>query len=205
MNIIEEGILSSTDQIARLNCIDWRRTNGLWNNNPAHPIQILNTWLVGHAKYTLIEEDLTMYPIRSDFPNWTHQGNGSHEHIARLYWNMFHERFTSLGDTLILQDSPDFQGTIANSNNGKTYQFWGDIGQVSVSAFVADVLPNFNAGNLWITLYDEKTQLVIEGLANIGQAIQEHIIKVLGFKRLPAHTQTTTKPKITQPSLFAGR
>lgn len=75
--------------------------------------------------------------------------------------------------------------------NGKTYSFWGDIGQASASAFVTGVLPHVGVGDLWITLYSERRQAIIEFQANIGEVMREGIAaRLLGSTKRERKQET---------------
>jgi len=101
-------------------------------------------------------------PERDDWPGWKHVG--AHELLGKLYWNWFYQR--PMGD-LHFSDSPDFHGRITFPDSPNR-DFWGDIGKVSASTFIGS-LKMMDANDLWISVLDERTQVVIEPLVSIKE------------------------------------
>lgn len=179
MKILKQAEIRSASDFSKLRIVDWHRLNGYWQNDVTMPLSVISAFLSNHATYTLIEDDLTVYPVRDDWPNWVHAGNGSHERLGRLYWNMFYACFGGEG-TLIMGDMPDFQGTLAFPGT-QPVKFFGDIGQVSASTFVLDVLPKFTFHDLWITVFDEKHHLILEIQGDIQRVLSERMEEVFGI------------------------
>lgn len=144
--------------------------NGYWENDVTAAIAIFNTGVAGHARYTIAHVDLTQFAERDDWPGWSHAGT-QHERIGRLYWNMFQSSFAGAG-TLAFADSPDFQGALLPPITPKEVSFYGDIGKASGSTFVLTLM-HMNAGDLWISLVDERTQIIIELLADIYKVFSQ--------------------------------
>ena len=71
-----------------------------------------------------------------------------------------------MGD-LHFSDSPDFHGRITFPDSPNR-DFWGDIGKVSASTFIGS-LKMMDANDLWISVLDERTQVVIEPLVSIKE------------------------------------
>lgn len=154
LKILEQGLIASQRDILKLNIINWKGLNGYWSNM-ADALDTISSFFVGQAHYTIIETSLRDAPNRDDFPGWSHVGN--HEYYGRLYWNWFH--YNHKGE-LHFSDSPDFYGTLRWDDN-KTSCFWGDVGQVSVSA-MAHTQKNMDIGDIWISILGENRQVVIE-------------------------------------------
>ncbi len=179
MRMIEQKPITSLRDIGHINIIDFNRCNGLWVNNPVYALEVIGGWLIGKSAYTIIRDNLRKYPERNDFPEWEHVGN--HKPLAKLYWNMFHA--TSQG-TLTFHDMPDFSGKISLDDAKREATFWGDIGQVSASVFGAEVLPQMHKGDLWISVINIDTQIVLEFLEDIGMLIHEDLANKLGLQEL---------------------
>jgi hypothetical protein len=155
-----QGIITSEEDMTRLDFLDWNRTIF----GPGRDMRGILNWLKGNMKYTIIQCDLRRAFPRDDFPDWSH--SGSHVATGRLYWNWFHQQFAHITEKeLLLSDSPDFCGSIVfpskpGREEHRTY-FWGDIGKVSIAAFVESFL-QMRPGDLWISIRDEYTQLILE-------------------------------------------
>lgn len=175
MKVLEQKEFSSPEDIGNLHIIDFNRCNGLWNNNPFKAIQAVSSMLVGRASYTVIDHDLRMYPDRNDFPTWQHAGD--HYDLGRLYWNMFHA--TYVGE-LRFSDMPDFSGTLTTTA-GVIQNIYGDIGVVSVSSFAVEALVRMNTGDIWVSVLDEKTQVILEATEDIGSLYAGALTKMFGI------------------------
>lgn len=175
MSVQQQGMIESASDLSKLGIVDWNRLNGYWKNDVTAALAILNTWIVGHAQYTIAHTDLTQFPERDDWPGWSHTGN--HERIGRLYWNMFQACFSGAG-TLAFADAPDFQGTLLPPITPREIFFYGDIGKASGATFVFTLM-HLNAGDLWISLVDEQTQIIIELLADVSQVFSQQCSREL--------------------------
>jgi hypothetical protein len=175
-DIIEQKLIESTIDLCRLNIIDFHRCNGLWGNNAAVAMNTIGNWLTKNAVYTIYRCDMRQYPDRSDFPGWNHVGN--HQELGQLYWNMFHASFKG---TLEFSDMPDFSGTIQFDDLDKPVSLFGDIGRVSASTFGVDVLPHLSTHDLWLSILDEHTHVLLEVTADIGKLLHELIVEQLGI------------------------
>lgn len=169
MNIIKQGTFTSLSEIGSLRIMDFNRCNGLWENNPVSAMKTAENFLVEHFQYTVIETDMRESPERRDWPGWRHVGN--HVPLGRRYWNWFFEKGPA-GGTLEFSDSPDFNGTFYNSTAGREVSFFGDIGMVSASTFLIDVVPRMGHGDLWISIPNETTQIILEARCDIGFIIK---------------------------------
>jgi hypothetical protein len=156
--IIEQGPIRNVEDLVKLHIIDWRRLNGSYQHE-YEAMKVAESWLAGRASYTIIDHDLNLAPERDDWPEWEHVGN--HTGIARLFWNDFHYR---LKGSLNLVDEPDFYGSMQFKDSSN--DFWGDIGQVSAQCFLL-VMRQMKAHDLWISLLDEKRQVIIEPNYNL--------------------------------------
>ncbi|HEY6410663.1 MAG TPA: hypothetical protein VIY29_24690 [Ktedonobacteraceae bacterium] len=65
---IKQGMIESASDISKLGIVDWNRLNGCWENDVTTAIAILNTWVAGHARYTIAHVDLTQFAERDDWP-----------------------------------------------------------------------------------------------------------------------------------------
>lgn len=177
-NILQQDLLRSADDLVDLQIIDFHRTNGLWDNNMLRAIRATSQLLIGHTAYTIVEIDMAGYPEHPGWPGWKHVGN--HPHLGHLYWNYFHEHFKYDSPELHFSDMPDFRGSFLDE--GGRHHIYGDIGRVSVSTFTMDVLLMLKPHDLWISVLDEKTQVILEPDADIGK----HMRSLFGkpFERL---------------------
>jgi len=98
-----------------------------------------------------------------DFPDWSHAGGGKHEAIAHAYWNWFKE--VHKNSILAFSDEPDFFGELYFEDSIR--RFWGDIGLVSAFTF-ASTQKMLGKGDLWISLPNIKTQVIIEPMISIS-------------------------------------
>ncbi|MBO0780986.1 MAG: hypothetical protein J2P37_19360 [Ktedonobacteraceae bacterium] len=169
---IKQGIISGFQDIHQLHMIDWSRLNGYWDNNPAEAIEIATSWLTSNARYTIASIDLCRYPQRNDWPGWPHAGR-SHERLGRLFWNSY--MASGLG-TLTFHDAPDFSGTITRKD-GRIVSLYGDIGIVSASTFLF-TLVHMHAGDLWVSVLDEHTQVILEPLIDFERICKEGMAKL---------------------------
>lgn len=153
--ILEQGLISSEDDLAKLGLFDWNRSY----SNPAKFMRGITNWTRKAMKYSIMKCEMHRSPHREDFPDWKHVG--SHERMGSLYWNWFYDQFADCPDKeLLFNDSPDFSGCITFPS-GTTTRFWGDIGRCSAFAFVESML-QMHPGDLWITLPDSSTQIILE-------------------------------------------
>src|SRR5579859_780627 len=159
-SIIEQGMITGAHDICKLQIIDWNRLNGYWNNDPSQAITIATQWLTHDAAYTIAHIPLHRVPDRPDWPGWTH--TGSHEELGKLFWNNFH---ATCRGTLTFADEPDFTGTFIHPALASPAQFYGDIGKVSASTFLF-TLTRMHAGDRWISVLNEETQVIIEALSD---------------------------------------
>jgi hypothetical protein len=174
MKIREQKKLESLEELMQLNIIDFQRTNGRWDDNISQGIATVANWLINTTVYSLVEIDLTRYPLCGDFPAWTHAGE--HEQIGRLYWSFFFSAYGKRSPHLQFSDAPDFRGSYLDNEQVRR-NIYGDIGQISVSAFVENVLPNLRLHDLWISVLDSYSQVIVEPLVDLqalaAQAMQE--------------------------------
>ena len=176
MHIVEQGLLSSIEDIGRLKIMDFSRCNGLWQDNPVRAMNTAKNWMVGTMSYTILQIDMSKYPQRNDWPGWNHVG--SHEHLGKMYWNCFFANDDGNG-TLKFSDSPDFEGTLLDE--GIERKFYGDIGQVSASTFIIEVLPRMHKGDLWISIPNERTQIILECLVDLDSIIGDKLEEMCGI------------------------
>lgn len=174
MKIREQRMIQSAGDISKLDIINWAHLNGTWGNDVTAPINILNTWIASRAQYTIIECDLKRFPKRIDWPGWQHQGY--HEYYGQLYWNMFHTCFKG---EIEFSDSPDFSGTVLLRK--RTVHFFGDVGKVSSSTFIFSLF-EMNAGDLWISVVSDTTQIVIELMADVRNVYRRLLVEEFGIQ-----------------------
>lgn len=170
MAIIESKLIESVYDLVDLRIIDWNRLNGYWDNELEAMETIANRF-IGRATYSVIECDLYKVPYYRDRSElqWTHVGD-SHWDLGYLYWNHF--LFRDIG-TIRFSDQPDFRGKFS-FKDGSTAQFWGDIGVVSASTF-AHTQRGFRPGDVWISVLDSKTQVVIESHVDLHDLLVDHL------------------------------
>lgn len=161
VEIIEQGIIMSAQDLARFSIINWNRLNGYWGNNPARALGVVDRWLAKRVGYTRARIDMKRFPERSDFPEWEHLGT-PHKRLGQLFWNAF--RAMEIGE-LKLADSPDLEGMLF-MDGYRNVPFLGDIGEVSASTFIFSML-RLNAGDLWISVPDAFHQIILEPLVNL--------------------------------------
>lgn len=140
-------------------------------------MQNIGNWMIGRTYLTHLEVDMRQFPEVPGFPAWDHVGT-HHIPLARLYWNMFHA--TTPGE-LQFHDAPDFSGLLYLEQGKPPIAFQGDIGQVSLSTFAIDVLPQMHKGDLWISIIDERHHVLIEFLEDIGALIHGGVTRALGL------------------------
>lgn len=155
IQVKEHGLIRSAGDISRLGIVDWSKLRP-FHNDISLVTDIITGCMGEHASYVVVKVDLREYPKREDWPGWEHIGK--HVPIAQLFWNFFHANYTG---ELYFWDAPDFQGILKPPTLVSPARFWGDIGQVSVSAFIY-ALRFMNAHDLWISVIDEETLVVIE-------------------------------------------
>ena len=134
-------------------------------------------WLMKNANYTIAHVPLRRRPACGvPWPGWK-QG-GRQEDLGRLFWNSF--LGTNKG-TLTFADEPDFEGTyLADCRPEEPFQVYGDIGKVSASTF-AFTLPRMREGDLWISVLDEETQVILETLIDLRAAHERFLEEQWGF------------------------
>jgi hypothetical protein len=179
MGIIKQGVISSVEEIGSLKIMDFSRCNGVWQNNPVTAMKVAEKWMVGRMRYTILEIDMSKYSQRNDWPGWKHTGH--HEPLGRMYWNCFFANDNGHG-VLEFSDSPDFAGTFCSSKSEKETRFYGDIGQVSASTFLIDVLPRMDESDLWVTVLNKNTQVILEPLCDIGDMMKKSMLDFLGIE-----------------------
>lgn len=175
MKMIKQATFSSAEELVDLHIIDFNRCNGCWNNNSLRAINTAASWMVGRMGYTIIDIDMKSYPQRSDWPDWSHVG--SHEYLGKLFWNCF---FAAHNGTLEFSDMPDFSGTLI-TDDGATHNIFGDIGQISASTFVIEVLPHMHEGDLFIGVPNEHTQIVLEAGVDFSELIHTQLAEAFGI------------------------
>jgi hypothetical protein len=163
--IIEQGTIRTSDDISKLQILNWSRLNGYWDNNPARVMQFITGWLMNKATYTIAHVPLRTYPALATWPSWK-QG-GRQEELGRLFWNSFLAAGTA---TLTFFDKPDFEGSLQTDSRPEPFQVYGDIGKVSASTF-ALTLARMREGDLWISVLDEETQVILELLFDLHDAV----------------------------------
>jgi hypothetical protein len=163
--VIEQGIISTSNDLCKLQIIDWHRLNGDFENNPARAVQLATNWLTLKATYTIAHIPLRTYPTRNDWPGWK-QG-GQQESLGRLFWNAF---LATRRGTLTFSDEPDFAGSYQATSRPEPFQVYGDIGQVAASTFIF-TLAHMSEGDLWISVLDEETQIILELLFDLQNAV----------------------------------
>jgi hypothetical protein len=174
--ILESKLIDSAEDLYRWNIIDFNRLNGYFEHS-GHAMDTIFGWFNKLAHITVIDlgEKFFDVPKRSDFPQWKHVGN--HESVARDYWNFFKHYHNKPGNSLHFSDAPDFYGEL----NGQ--RFWGDIGQVSASAF-ALTQKQMGAHDIWISLlYAGEMQVVIESFIDIPQYIDLTFFSGISFEK----------------------
>lgn len=161
MTIVETGRFKSRRDILKLNVVDWNRLINYWDNID-EAVEAISSCLIGIADYSIIECDMNAAPQRDDWPGWNHVG--THEQMGYLFWNWFHWKKKGI---IHFSDSPDFSGKLILPNYPAT-KFYGDIGLVSAPTFIR-TLKIMDANEIWITVVDSHTQIVIEPQVSIRQ------------------------------------
>lgn len=177
--LIEQGIIRSTDDITRLNFIDFGRLNGHFQNNILSALRAASTLLVNTTAFTVAQTDLRAFPARSDWPGWTHAGN--HESLGKLYWNFFFWGFQGRSPQLRFHDEPDFSGSFID-DTGVERWIYGDIGQVSASTFIVDTYKSMRGHDLWISVLDEHRQIILEPQIDIVDAYGDKLEEMFGIE-----------------------
>lgn len=162
VTVTEQRLITSARDLGGLQIIDWDRTSGYWDNNPARAMDLVENWLAHKAAYTVVRMEMKGYPVRTDWPGWEHAG--CHAPLGRLFWNAFHA--TQIGK-LEFSDAPDFSGKFL-SPDGVVTAFTGDIGKVAVSTFIFTML-QLNTSDLWISVPDAHTQVIIQPVINLRE------------------------------------
>jgi len=122
--------------------------------------------LMGHGAWTLItgagvkREWAKMYVDK--YGRWMHSAGYTEAHnnlgMAWAWWANEYSRF----DKLFLSDSPDIYGELEGQ------RVIGDIGQCTYIAWCDGIMGSFGFHDLWISVLDYDTQVVVEAQANIG-------------------------------------
>jgi hypothetical protein len=163
VQIIERKMIESVYDLTDLGIIDWHRLNGYWRNE-ADAIEAVASWFIGRAEYSIVQCDLTKYPMldKEQF-KWKHVGEG-HWQLGYKYWSYFKQR--NIG-TIAFGDQPDFWGEFLFKDGHKA-RFWGDIGNVSASTF-ARAQKWMREGDLWISVLDDFRQVLIEAQEDLAE------------------------------------
>jgi len=195
MPVVEQRLIESERDIMKLDIIDWNRLNGSWANS-FDALQTIASWFAHKAYYTVVKHDLRFAP-NIDWPRWKHAG--SHEYLGHLYWNDFYYRQRG---NLVFSDEPDFHGTLNHPDGGISH-FWGDIGKVSAQIF-ALTQKELGAHDLWISVVDEHTQIIIEPFVNLRDQWASMLIKYAGnSKTMKSFSQAAeTQGNFVSPSLW---
>lgn len=156
IEMLEPKTFETPYDLLHLEFIDWNRYGRFAKNMGDAVYGILNI-LKDDAAYSVIKTDLCSAPERDDFPDWHHVGT-RHVPIAKSFWNWFYERHNG---TLVFTDAPDFGGHI-NWPDGKVSTIIGDIGKVSVDAFVEGLRYISSENDFWISIPDFETQIIIQ-------------------------------------------
>lgn len=172
VEVLEYGkLIKEPEDFLRLRLVDWGRLNGVWEHE-REAMEAVCSWVVNTTVCTVIKTPLWQYPQRDDWPGWEHVG--VHPELGQQYWNYFHYR--QLGE-LYFDDEPDFAGYIYRDGKDKQ-PFHGDIGQVSPSTFSMTYRSHF-AHDLWISVLDSETQVILEPMVCIAdlsmEAIEMHL------------------------------
>jgi hypothetical protein len=168
VQILKQGMITSPSDITTLHIIDFKRTNGYWNNDMFRAINIAAKWLTNTTMYTIIDIDLTQFSKRDDWPGWRHTGR--HVPVGQLYWDFFQEQFRDDSPELSFSDMPDFTGSFLHG--GKRRYVYGDIGEVSVSTFIIDVIPQMEAHDLWVSVLSEHRQVILEPQISFQECVE---------------------------------
>ena len=158
--LLQQGTFKSELDLLALDCIDWNRLMGYWDNT-AEALQTAASYLIDTAIYKVIQFDLCEAPERADWPGWRHVGH--HPELGKLYWNWFHQMYNEerhYNATIFFSDSPDFHGTLTIPGWSKA-KFYGDIGKVSAPTFIR-TLQKMDAHDIWISVLDTQTMVTIE-------------------------------------------
>lgn len=201
MKIIKQDIIRTEYDLTDRGIIDWNRLNGNWRN-ASDAIRTVSSWFINRAAYTVIEHNLAQYPT-FDCPlewhsfEWSHVGE-AHHRLGQMYWNFFQQE--QLG-SIHFSDSPDFWGTFNFSyGDGNRRRFWGDIGTVSASAF-SQSQKQMGKNDIWISVCDSHTQVVIEALDDIHTLWSDQILKGTSLDYRP---RKGLKPKFIQARFEHG-
>lgn len=197
--LLEQGVLSTLEDLSKLRIIDFTRCNGYWDNSPLRAMKTVGNWLIGTSAYSIAQVDLESYPVRNDWPGWDHVGN--HALLAQLLWNQFFYVFGANG-TLKFSDAPDFSGSIYLHEQKKRVKVYGDIGQISVSSFVFEVLPRLRKNDLWISVLSKDLVVTVEPFVNIGEQISRMLTNGFGYDEVLQEKRIPTKSNLKQIALF---
>lgn len=158
-HVISSKMIETELDLMELNIVDFKRSSSFVNQREA--LEVATSWLKGIARVTIVGvDDFWDIPDRDDFPGWGHVGH--HPQIGKQFWNWFHH--WNPESELYFGDSPDLCGVL---NTGAL--FFGDIGQVSATAFIMSV-KSMAKHDLWITISPDGTkQTLIELLASVRQ------------------------------------
>jgi len=160
--IEESGEIKSARDLMKLEIIDWNRLIGYWKNIP-EAAESLASWLIeSESQYSIIKCRMDDAPERDDWPGWKHIGH--HPEIGQVFWNWFH--YHQKGE-IHFSDSPDFFGKL-RLGDWPERTFFGDIGLVSAPTF-SRTIRALRAHDVWITVVDTETQIMIEPMYSISQ------------------------------------
>lgn len=190
MAILEHGVFRSADDLVRLEIIDWHRLNGYWRHS-GEALDSVSSWLIGTSHWSILRQPMRDDSYAPNWPRWKHVGD--HEYFGRLFWNHFHANYSG---ELILGDEPDFTGVIRWKDDASTY-FCGDFGQVSASVF-ALMIRQLRAHDLWISVLDDTTQVVIERLVDMSALYHARLTGIeTRDKSTPPSTDKFTQLQLT--------
>jgi hypothetical protein len=197
MEIVEQGLLNSLDQLTRLRIINFAHCNGYWENSPSKAMRAIANWTVGLFEYTVVRIDINKFPERDGWTGWNHVGH--HEQVGRLFWNSF--LHIGKSHQLHFSDSPDITGEIT-WEDGHVTRIYGDVGEISVSTFALDVLPYIKKGDLWISVSSSFSQVILEPLVDVGPLLRQTIVQQFGLgEPLPVSPQLQMLEPIQQDAL----
>ena len=165
---IWEAEFKDQSDLLGLEIIDFSRTNNYWPN-PGKAMETVFGFLRdGRANYSVYKvSDFLNAPERQDFPEWDHVGD-HHTVVAKRFWNWFRWKFPAY--KLTMADEPDFTAYKEEPAGGAHFIF-GDIGQVSVSAF-ALAQKRMMAGSMWISVLGRgDTHVVISSNINCEECM----------------------------------
>lgn len=183
--IIEQGEITSSSDLLKLKVVDWNRLIDYWDSIPEAADSIASWLIVTRAHYSILRCDMHVAPKRDDWPGWNHVGG--HPEMGQLFWNHFHWKNTG---KLYFSDSPDFHGELQFPDQTSA-KFYGDVGLVSAPTFMRSI-KMLNEHDVWITVVDAETQIMIEPLGSIRQ-LWDNFLNSGGERLGPLQTSTLTQ------------